>query len=425
MMPTDRFERRLPGLLTELAEPRTPDYLDDLLWQTAHTSQRPAWSLIERWLPMVDVARQPVLAPRIPWRSVGLAVVLIALLVAAAAVALIGTRPRLPEPFGLARNGLIAYAADGDIYTVDPATGAAIAAVTGPETDLEPVWSLDGTRFAFERKVAGATGPGLLFVAGPDGTELIQVTPESLAIIESYAFSPDGTELLIQANPTGLPSIFIAKSDGTGIRMLEIGMPAAESSWRPPMGDEILFARQDISLHAVNLMTGQVRTIVAPSSGRWRGVVGWSPDGSQIAYREWVDSDDLTVRTHIIAADGTNDRILPIPEDAVWEAGLGWSNDGTRLIAIRGDTGGFESSRAVVRPFDGAGTGIEIDYPGVIQPECCTSWAWAPDDSSILGTPSDESGNPLDQVMLDPVSGRSRTLPWSSVSYPSWQRLAP
>ncbi|MEX1168850.1 MAG: hypothetical protein WEE50_01780, partial [Chloroflexota bacterium] len=62
-MPTDRFERQLPVLLTELAEPRTPDYLDDLLWQTANTSQRPAWSLLERWLPMLDIARQPVAAP--------------------------------------------------------------------------------------------------------------------------------------------------------------------------------------------------------------------------------------------------------------------------------------------------------------------------------------------------------------------------
>ena len=49
MMPTDRFERHLPELMTELAEPRTPEYLDDLLWQTAHTSQRPGWTSFESW----------------------------------------------------------------------------------------------------------------------------------------------------------------------------------------------------------------------------------------------------------------------------------------------------------------------------------------------------------------------------------------
>ena len=114
-----------------------------------------------------------------------------------------------------------------------------------------------------------------------------------------------------------------------------------------------------------------------------------------------------------------------MPSDAVWQATSGWSNDGTRILAIRGYTGGFEGSRAVAQPVDGTATGIEIHYPGSIMSECCAAWAWAPDDSLILGTPTDPTGRPLDQVMLDPVDGTSRTLPWSSVSLPSWQRLAP
>ena len=31
MMPTDRIDRQLPVLLDELAQPRVPDYFDDLL----------------------------------------------------------------------------------------------------------------------------------------------------------------------------------------------------------------------------------------------------------------------------------------------------------------------------------------------------------------------------------------------------------
>ena len=51
----DRFERAIPELMTELAPSHVPDYFDDLLQQTARTRQRPAWSALERWLPM-DVA---------------------------------------------------------------------------------------------------------------------------------------------------------------------------------------------------------------------------------------------------------------------------------------------------------------------------------------------------------------------------------
>ena len=65
-------------------------YRDRVLQQTARTRQRPAWSFLERWLPMVDVARQPVLAQRLPWRTIGLGLVLIGLLVAMIAALVVG-----------------------------------------------------------------------------------------------------------------------------------------------------------------------------------------------------------------------------------------------------------------------------------------------------------------------------------------------
>ena len=96
-----RFEQELPGLLDDLYMGPMPAYRDHVLQQTARTRQRPAWSFLERWLPMVDIARQPVLVPRLPWRTIGLGLVLLALLVAIVAAALVvGGRPKLPPPFG-------------------------------------------------------------------------------------------------------------------------------------------------------------------------------------------------------------------------------------------------------------------------------------------------------------------------------------
>ena len=118
-------------------------------------------------------------------------------------------------------------------------------------------------------------------------------------------------------------------------------------------------------------------------------------------------------------------RVLPIPPAARWEGGVAWSNDGTRLLAIRGYTGGLDDSRAAARPVDGNGTGIEIDYPGTIEAGCCSSWEWSPDDSLILGTPIDPSRRPLPQLLVDPVTGRAWSAPWGATSDPTWQRLAP
>jgi hypothetical protein len=119
MMPIDRFERQLPVLLDELARPQTPAYFESLLGQAARTRQRPAWTILERWLPMVDVARQPVIAPRMRLRTVGLGLLLIGLILAVIAAIAIGSRPNVPTPFGLALKGLVAYSADGDIFVGD------------------------------------------------------------------------------------------------------------------------------------------------------------------------------------------------------------------------------------------------------------------------------------------------------------------
>jgi Tol biopolymer transport system component len=181
----------------------------------------------------------------------------------------------------------------------------------------------------------------------------------------------------------------------------------------------------DTGIYAVNVADRQIRTILKgmDAAQYFRGHPAWSPDGTKISFGEWTGVNGIDVRAHIVNADGTGDRPLPIPTGAVWQSPFAWSNDGTRLFAIRGYTGGVDQSRPVIVPVDGSGTGVEI--ASTSGTGSVSDWAWAPDDSSILGTPSDASGTVLDQVLLDPVTRTTRTLPWASVSQPSWQRLAP
>src|SRR3954453_13472959 len=97
---TDRFDQVVSDWLHEDAEHRVPEHLDAVLRRTSTERQRPAWSSLERWLPMQTTLRfAPV--PRIAW----LVVVLGLIFAIGLAVLAVGSRRQLPAPFGPARNG--------------------------------------------------------------------------------------------------------------------------------------------------------------------------------------------------------------------------------------------------------------------------------------------------------------------------------
>jgi Tol biopolymer transport system component len=423
-----RLTRDLPGILGDLAMGPYPDYIDDVLATSATIRQRPAWTFLERWLPMVDAVRQPVLVPRLPWRSIALAiVVLLALL--AAAVVYMGSQQRVPAPFGPARNGVIAYDAGGDIYTADPVSGRATAIITGLETDVGPRFSLDGTHLAFARMAAG--GSGQIFVARSDGTGLTLVTPTQVSFAigdsgrgwERYKFSPDGRELLIAT----VSGITIARTDGGGTIDLDVGMQATEPTYRPPDGREILFIGRgaDTGLFLFDRTTNQRREIVKMAPGFDLAGASWSPDGSKIAYWAWGGTTDgLTAKSHVVNADGSGDRELPSPPGAVWNAHATWSNDGKRLFLARGFTPGEDDVRGFVVPADGSSVGVQIAPAGSVETGCCAAWLWSPDDSELLGRPTAlADGVPM--IILDAAGGPVRMAPWNAISDPTWQRRAP
>ncbi len=137
MTPIDRFERHLPDRLTELADPHVPDYFDDLLTQTARSRQRPAWTFLERWIPMALLTQSGarVRPLRHTWQ---LLVVLAVTLALVAGLAVVGARLLLPPSPDQGFNGL----------------------VTVPTLELSDTW--DTTT------IDGLSGPGFMDV-GPDG----------------------------------------------------------------------------------------------------------------------------------------------------------------------------------------------------------------------------------------------------------------
>ena len=110
--------------------------------------------------------------------------------------------------------------------------------MTGPEDDVNPTFSQDGTRILFERRATDERGD--VYIARTDGTRLERLTSESLDDIWSYELSPDDRSVAIVAAVQGIHTLFVANSDGSGIRNLNVGIVIGNAHFRPT-GSHILF----------------------------------------------------------------------------------------------------------------------------------------------------------------------------------------
>jgi Tol biopolymer transport system component len=399
---------------------------------------------------MLDIARQPIV-PQVPWRPIVVLLLLVGAL--AASLLLAATRPKLPPLIGPAGNGLVVMSRDGDIVTVDPRTGATTVVVSGPEIDSDPVWSQDGTKLLFRRAAPDQSDADLLMIARANGSGVRQLTPEPMTGLTSakvssifapalrYALSPDGLTVAIVSTVNGIPALFVADTDAGSITRLDIPAIPLGAEF-DPTGNRILFIGAQgfdgsyAGLYVIGVDGSNLRTLVEPQLDAqiWSKVF-WSPDGTRIAYGRREPGWQLPVeerrpapnqhdlRVHVIAADGTADRIVGHEDGAWWEAPTGWSPDGQRLLIERSLTGD-----AVGAPFEAAIVDVDGGAPDVVpQFTSPYDWfaAWSPDGTTILATPSDSDGNGVQQQLWDARTGVARSAPWAATSFPSWQRVAP
>jgi Tol biopolymer transport system component len=425
-----RFERVLPGLFDELADARTPEYLEAAIERASSRPQRPAWTFPGRWLPM-DISTRAVPAPRLPWRQLGVLALLTILLAATLAVFVGSQERRLPEPFGLAANGVVAVERDGDIVTVDPATGASETIIGGPEADSDPMYSPDGTKLAFVRAVEGSDDQSLLMVAKADGTDVVQTTTEPITQLLSYSFSADGRELLITGVVDLRPQIFFVPADGAGEpRFLDVRLSSNESAIenafvRPPDGREVLVVQSqpDTDRRGIYLLdpsSGQTRPVHEPTAPFDLFNASWSPSGEWIMFGQFAE----TPRAYVIRVGDGSDARRVAPYSLVDADRPGsWSNDSTRMTIGSRDVadGPFD---VVVVGIDPDMEPVELDCTPFGLPSCEGDWIWSPDDTQLLGIIEAE-GEPARYFVADPDTGVVTHAPWTATGGLSQQRLAP
>ncbi len=290
MTSNDRIDRTMSIWLREDAAFRVPDHLSEVLQVTRETRQRPAWSSLERWLP-VDTTFRPRLFTLPPAGRLVMVAALILLVLAIAILAVGSYQQRLPEPFGLARNGLFVTSRDGELYLLDPVTTEPRQLSVGDGFDFSPIFSRDGTRMVFLRSDGPIKGPAILtmMVADADGSNLRAVTPPTESL-DWFDWSPDGTRVAYMAKGR-LYVVDVEVAGGEPVRLVDAG-PVHFPTWLPPDGKDIVFRQEteNPGIYAIPADGSGTRRLLSrtPANNEfdYQGIAV-SPDGSKISFTRW------------------------------------------------------------------------------------------------------------------------------------------
>jgi Tol biopolymer transport system component len=343
----DPFERRITDAIDEIAVARVPDYLDDILQLTARSSQRPRWSFPERWFRVDTVMAPPGFVRRVPVRTL-MIVALLAILAAAALVLYVGSRNRVPLPFGPARNGLLVYSDNGDLYARDVLTGDPRLFIGGVGDQSSPAYSPDGQYISF---VTSNNDGDHFMIASADGT-----SPRQIALIPpsgdaQAAWAPDSRRVALIYEVNSRPSLSIVPIDGSPATVLDFGdLRPHDVSWNP-RASEVLLVRFDTprghselyTVHADGSQRHSLGLEDVSAFGTAYTLSGstWAPDGLTIAHNAILTRPGAAFggifRVHLVNVDGSHQRAVPEPpSEDIQEAWPQYSPDGAWILVPAG-----------------------------------------------------------------------------------------
>jgi Tol biopolymer transport system component len=232
-----------------------------------------------------------------------------------------------------AKKALISFASAREgkygIYVMTP-DGRKQTRLTDTNTDaLWPAWSPDRTKLAFTRPFPTSH----IYVMDADGTNLRQLTNDSLYGENNPDWSPDGSRIAFERNG----QIVIMNADGTNPTVVPHSDQDADRvpSWSPD-GTKLAVARDRgfSQIEKIWVISLDGTEAVQLTDG-WSQDTDpeWSPDGSRIAF---TTTREGTTEVYVMNANGTGQTRLTTPVGpSAWPS---WSPDGAQIaIAAAGD----------------------------------------------------------------------------------------
>ena len=398
------------------------DAIDRILTSTRGLRPRPRWLALLKESPMRTTAAVQAGSPGLRRALVlvaVLALLIIGILGIGAGTSLLRTPgPSLPPPFGVAANGRLVFAHDGDLFTATAPDAEAVPLITTPGDDSEPVFSRDGTRVAYRHQ--DGSQPAQLVIARSDGTGPARITGWP----DRFDWSPDGRSLAVFRDlGPGEATIAIVATEGVAQeRVLDLGelVPTGWVAWRPRDGRELLFTASptlgstEVGIYAVSPDGGPVRVVTPPVEPMVGATpisdLELSPDGQSLTYWMWGPdtSGEVDAWAHVRDIDTGVERIshdIGGSHSLFTPDGRFLVGDNRAQLAIE-PVGQAASARLFGPRWDGLGA---------------HAFAISPDGKTLYLTLEDARVT----WIVDLASGDSRQAPATVTSLPTQQRLAP
>jgi Tol biopolymer transport system component len=269
-------------------------------------------------------------------------------------------------------NGRIAFSStrdgDADIWVMNANGAFPLNFTNAPGSDIDPVWSPDGTKLAF---ASNRDGDNEIFVANDDGTGLTQLTSNSFDDRDP-TWSPNGDYIAFRSNRTGNNEIF---------RMTATG--ATQTN-----------------------LTNNSASDFAPD---------WAPDGSEIAYERFTSGSATGQGNEVLKmnADGQGQTNLTNTAASINDGAPAWSPDGNTLAFHSNRDGDFE----VFSMPSGGGSLSQRTSNTASDGEP----AWAPNGTQIAFQTNREGNQEIYTMTSAGGSQTNRSLNGASELSPSWQ----
>lgn len=199
-----------------------------------------------------------------------------------------------------------------EVYVMDADGQNSVNVTRHPADDWTPAWSPDGTRLAFS---SFREGSWEIFVMDAACLSQPESCPDNMTQLTadgngnlSPVWSPDGTRFAFSSKARGNWDIYTMATDGSDIRQVTT---APENDLAPawsPDGTQIVFESDrtgDVEIYVVDVNGGVARNITNLPLADDHGPI-WSPDGQQIVFYSNREGNWDIFVTSVDGADVTN-----------------------------------------------------------------------------------------------------------------------